>query len=168
MKNKYEIRGNVTAIIIHHSQLGRIEALIDTDDLPKAKNISGTWCAYKATTNGLYYVCGYDKGERPRLHSIIMNFPEKLMVDHINNNPLDNRKENLRLVTNAVNSQNRKGASKNNISSGYRNVTYHKASNSWGVRITKNGKRYSFGYYKDIEKANEVAAKARIELFGKA
>lgn len=54
------------------------------------------------------------------------NIPENMQVDHININPQDNRIDNLRLITNLHNSQNRK-KSKSNTSG----VT--------GVSITDNG-----------------------------
>jgi len=42
------------------------------------------------------------------MHRIIMNCPPGLLVDHINGNGLDNRKENLRIVTVEVNNNNAK------------------------------------------------------------
>lgn len=51
-------------------------------------------------------------GKRQRkkqwMHRIIMNCPRGLLVDHINGNGLDNRKENLRIVTVTVNNNNAK------------------------------------------------------------
>jgi hypothetical protein len=43
-----------------------------------------------------------------KMHRIIMNPPKNMVVDHINHDKLDNREENLRIVTRQVNARNRK------------------------------------------------------------
>ena len=42
-----------------------------------------------------------------RMHRLIANPPKGLVVDHINGNRLDNRRNNLRCVSQAINSWNR-------------------------------------------------------------
>lgn len=59
------------------------------------------------------------------LSRFIMNAPKGKVVDHINHDTLDNRRENLRVITNTKNLQNRKGACKHS-KSGIRNVHWHK------------------------------------------
>jgi hypothetical protein len=68
------------------------------------------------------------------LHRFILDFPVGI-VDHINRNPLDNRRTNLRIVTQAQNLMNR-GKNKNN-SSGYKGVYKHSNANVWVAEITK-------------------------------
>lgn len=46
------------------------------------------------------------KKQTIRLHRLIMNPPKELVVDHINRNRLDNRKSNLRCVTQKINAIN--------------------------------------------------------------
>ena len=41
------------------------------------------------------------------MHRLIMNNPIGLVVDHINNQTLDNRRENLRIVSQSENMANR-------------------------------------------------------------
>ncbi len=109
MKNEYEIRGDVAVIIVNSKKLGVKEALIDSEDLPLVSNISGSW-----TLNGYDkpYVVGrmgtvVGKRISESLHRYILgNVPRGLVVDHINRNPLDNRKTNLRIVTYEENARN--------------------------------------------------------------
>lgn len=76
---------------------------------------------------------GEDSRKFYRMHRIVLNAPEELQVDHINHNRLDNRKNNLRLVTNQQNSFN-------NTSEG---VYYKKDTNKWCACIMYNGKSHS-------------------------
>ena len=66
--------------------------------------------------------------------------------------------DHLRCVTAAQNASN-KGSK-----SGIRNV--HRVRGKWRVQVKKNGKRYSFGSYDDLDEAAEVAQAAREELLG--
>jgi hypothetical protein len=67
----------------------------------------------------------------------------KLVIDHINNNPLDNRLENLQIVTQRFNAFKKR----DNYSSKYKGVSWCKAKNKWVSRITINNKRYSLGVF---------------------
>lgn len=93
------------------------------------------------------------------LHRWIMNAPESLQVDHINRKPLDNRKQNLRLVTDAQNKQN-KGEQSNNRS-GISGVSYRKGSNKWRGRILVEGKRINLGSFDTKEEAGKAVLEAR-------
>ena len=86
-------------------------------------------------------------------------------IDHINANRQDNRIENLREATRSENQCNRSILKSN--SSGCQNVSWHKKSNAWVVRIMKNGKSKLIGYFKDLEFADLVATEARDLYHGK-
>ena len=102
MLNKYETCDGTTIIYApHKDQI--IEVLIDTEDLEKVKSISKYWKARRDVDR--YYIYTWDKG-MISLHRLIMNTPKELVVDHINHNPSDNRKSNLRNVTQYENMQN--------------------------------------------------------------
>src|SRR5258708_31028872 len=73
------------------------------------------------------------------LHREIINCLDNQMVDHINGNTLDNRKENLRICTKSQNGMNR-GKQKNNTS-GYKGVHFYKANKKWQAYISYNSKR---------------------------
>ena len=80
------------------------------------------------------YFRGKVNGKRIGLTNFIMNYYEDNIIDHINSNPLDNRKENLRIVTahqNSMNCKSRKSSSK------YIGVSKYKKSKKWKVYISK-------------------------------
>jgi len=77
--------------------------------------------------------------------------PDKMCIDHIDCNRQNNNIENLRLVTHSENSHNRK-ASKNNLSSGYKNIT-KKKWNTYEVKIYKNYKIVYNKSFKTLEEA---------------
>ena len=59
-------------------------------------------------------------------------------IDHINNNSLDNRIENLRILTHQQNQFNRTNPK------GY---NWHKNTNKWRAHINFNNKKIHIGYY---------------------
>src|SRR5699024_12816863 len=82
---------------------------------------------------------------------------KKRVVDHKNNNKLDNRKSNLRVITQSENKQNTKSPK---ITCVYK---YHYDRDKWIVVISVNGKSEHFGIFKNkqdaIRKAEEVRRK---------
>jgi hypothetical protein len=66
-----------------------------------------------------------------------------LVVDHINNNPLDNRVENLQVITQRHNSSK----DIKNKTSKYTGVCWHKALNKWRAYIKINDKQVHLGYF---------------------
>ena len=94
------------------------------------------------------------------LHKLILT--DACRVDHKNRNGLDNRRENLRYVTQSQNNMNR---SKNTLStSGYKGV--HKNGNSWSASIKIKGKKLHLGTYITKEEAALQYNKAALKHFG--
>lgn len=109
MKNMYEIKGNVTVIYINAA--GEVkDVLIDTEDLEKVKESTKNTFYGHRKGNGLYptALIGKVDGVKKyvRIHRVIMDCPEGLVVDHISGNTLDNRKSNLRICTHKENRKN--------------------------------------------------------------
>ena len=76
----------------------------------------------------------------------------KIVVDHKNNNPLDNRLENLNIISHRENiSKDRTGCS-----SKYTGVSWMKSSKKWIAYITIDGKRKHLGYFINELKASEA------------
>jgi len=53
------------------------------------------------------YAATMINGKKTYMHRLIMGLPKKKIVDHINNQTLDNRRENLRIITQKQNMRNR-------------------------------------------------------------
>ena len=85
---------------------------------------------------------------------------QDLVIDHINGNNKDNRKENLRLVTHAENQKNRSTPSNN--SSGHIGVYWSKRDQVYFSQININGKLTFLGNFKN--KKDAIAARKAAEI----
>lgn len=99
-----------------------------------------------------------------RLHRVIMNAPKGYEVDHINHNPLDNRRENLRICTHSQNMKNLKLRCDN--STGYRGVSPYGKSGKFRCTITCDGKTYYFNSFDTPEEAYERYKEMSKKLHG--
>jgi hypothetical protein len=86
------------------------------------------------------------------------------VIDHIDNDKLNNRVENLRPATKAENGYNSKLSKVN--TSGIKGVSWHKATQKWQVVMKANGKQIWLGCYSDIKDAEAAAKKNREQLHG--
>jgi len=80
-------------------------------------------------------------------------------IDHIDNTKTNNNIENLRSASRSENMKNMGFHRKNK--SGFKGVSWHKASDRWTVQLMVNNKKKYFGIYKDLELADLVAQEAR-------
>jgi hypothetical protein len=89
-------------------------------------------------------------------------FPKE--VDHIDNDILNNKIENLREVTRNQNCYNSKLRKDN--TSGVKGVSWSKIRKKWVVQLTVNGKLKRFGFYDDINCAKSVIEEMRTKYHG--
>jgi hypothetical protein len=138
---------------------GGLTAIIDDDDFDKIS--IRKWRSEKgyAKSGGAY--------NSVYMHRIITNAPIGMEVDHINGNPLDNRKCNLRICTGAQNRYNRPayGGKKKN-KSGYKGVWRPKNSKKYVAEIRYNLKKYHLGSFNTPEEAACAYNKKALEFFG--
>ena len=100
-----------------------------------------------------------------RMSRFLINAEKGQIVDHINHNTLDNRKNNLRICNRKENAQNMKKPSSNK--SGYKGVSWFKTRNKWRVAIVFNGKQIHAGYFENILDAAKAYNAAATKFFGK-
>lgn len=108
---------------------------------------------YAWWSGGHWYVrrCG-DNGTKIFMHRQILNAQKGEVIDHINNNGLDNRRKNIRKCTWQQNAMNMKPHK--DSSSKYKGVFWHKKGKKWSAQIRVNGHRNHLGLFvKEIDAA---------------
>lgn len=118
-------------------------AIVDDEDYSKISAYK--W--YVSGKNGNAYAATRINGGNVQMHRFILNPKSGVFVDHINRNPFDNRKENLRACTHQQNMFNQ--APPKNKTSKYKGVHWHKRDNRWVSSIRFNDKLFHLGNFKD-------------------
>ena len=111
------------------------------------------------------YPSTYNEGGSVRLHRLLLtDIPKGLVVDHIDRNKLDNRRKNLRIVTQKENCQNM--SSKPSNKSGVPGVFFDKRAQRWRAQISKNGKTTHVGIFDCFADAVEARKAAEKKFYG--
>ena len=125
------------------SNLGNVKSLRYSKEKQLTKTIDSTG----------YMKCGLTKDgklKNIRVHQLVAmaflnhfsNGNRSIVVDHIDNNKLNNKLENLQLITSRKNaSKDKKGVSK------YTGVCWFNRDKKWKAQIYKNGKQTHLGYF---------------------
>lgn len=151
MRNNYRIDGEVCYIECH-SKGKVVEVMISLRDLPRAEEYPLKWCV-KDSGDGHYYCFGVLNKKVYYLHRWILSPSPNNVVDHINNNGLDNRRENIREVSPSENALN-------NSSDG---VGFRKDIKKWRARVYVKGKEFHLGHFD----TKDAASKARSDFIKK-
>lgn len=136
------------------------EFYFDWEDFDKIKDYCWSECV--SPTTGYHML----KAKKPQSNNTIamshlLGFKHH---DHINRNPLDNRKENFRPASPTENAQNRSKRKDN--SSGITGVGWYKQTCKWLAHIRVNKKLINLGYFKDKNEAIVARLKAERQYFG--
>jgi len=135
------------------------------------------WSAYRiagTSANGNQHLYGFKAGFKKSIdgkvkkfwmHNIIMNPPSGYEVDHIDGDPLNNTRENLRVCTHAENCRNR-GKPSTGKTSKYTGVRKRFDRNKFEASIRVNGKSIHIGYFESEEDAAKAYDAKATEEFG--
>lgn len=141
--------------------IGGHEVLIDDGDAHVLS--SATWRVQVVGSRKYVY-----SGRRTLLHRLLLGLDgeprEHGVVDHINGNGLDNRRENIRVCRHSENLWNH-GRNRHNTS-GYKGVYRDKARSQWVAEISFDGKRIHLGRYATAEDAAAAYDRAAVERHG--
>lgn len=163
MRNNYRIEGDIVYIEIVRKDGAILETLIDLEDLELVNSYSSWYAQYSANRNRIY-AChsNLSRGTRQniKLHRVVMKVLEsKLPIDHIYHNTLDNRKSQLRIVTDQENSFN------TTKTKGY---SWDRSCKKWQARIYVANRLIYLGHFRREEDARNayLEAKAKYHIIG--
>jgi len=139
-------------------------ALVDDEDYEWLNQ----WGWFASQSRKEYYAVrtDYSNGGKKniKMHRVILGLTgPKQQGDHINGITLDNRRGNLRAVTNQQNSWNQKptkGSSK------FKGVSWKKEAKKWVVQLMVSGKKIHIGYFNCEIEAAHVYDQAAIKYYG--
>ena len=100
------------------------------------------------------------------MHRVITNAQGKESVDHINHDGLDNRRQNLRICTNAENIRNAKIQTGKKKTSKYKGVCWSSERRKWRSSIMINYHHIALGRFIREEDAAKTYDSAAIKYFG--
>jgi hypothetical protein len=148
--NEYDISGDIGVGYTFKN----IKFYFDLEDYDKIKEYCwGTRKGRIATT--------MKGGKTIEIHKFLLgDVPNGFEIDHIDRNPLNNCKSNLRIVIHKKNSYNSSLGINN--TSGFIGVGWSKKSCKWRAYIQIDGEHKGLGYY--INKQNAIIARLQAEL----
>lgn len=150
-----EPRGDHFAIPLH-DRSGSVLAytLISPEDVDWAKK-------WRWGVDGSGYARRNDRGRIVKLHREILGLTrgDGLEGDHINRDRLDNRRSNLRVVSNGENAQN--VTAHRDSTSAYRGVSWNRDCRKWQAHVYYDGRSRYLGLFASEQDAAEAAAQAR-------
>jgi len=99
------------------------------------------------------------------MHRMLLKPDRGKVVDHVNGNGLDNRRENIRICTLSQNNANFAVGGKRN-KSGYKGVSWHKSTQKWRATLLLGGKQHYLGIFDDKLEAARAYNVEALKCFG--
>lgn len=167
--NKWDICG---AIAYGYDSKGN-KFVIDVMDYNDCSNFCWSLSASGRHSKSGGYFCARksraDDHKTMMLHNYIWvkhncEIPSGYMVDHIDQDPANNKLSNLRLVTKSGNAIN--CAVRSHNKTGVTGVCWNSSKNGWRAYLTYDKKRIELGVYKNFNDAVKTRHDAEIQYFG--
>lgn len=159
--NDFYIDGNDAVFNVYNQANVKIcNFRIDKEDIDKIRY-------HKWRIGHKHIVTGSGAGNIRELSHVLLDIPKEdseTIVDHIDGNPRNNKKNNLRICTQQNNICNKAFMSNNTL--GFIGVSYDKARDRFSPEIRKDFKRYHLGRYKTLKEAVYVRYYAEGMFFG--
>lgn len=163
--NNYYEKDDCYELEIINTNNKNVKTYIDKDDYERVKQYKWSLSIHG---NDIRVICSQKGMNRQYLHQFVMKNTEKnKVVDHIDRNPLNNRKNNLRIVSRSINSTNAKPRTESK--SGIRGVYFRPARPGvaraswiceWSDNSGRHSKSFSISKYGE-EEAFRLAASLR-------
>ena len=175
--NIYKVFDDYVVFYITNRKKEKFEVKFSLCDLNKVLELDAkVYVFYNKCTDSYYARAtkylgmtsnGKSKNKCINMTTYIMDITDSKrdVVDHLNHDTLDNRRDNLRVTTITDNSKYRKGKNTNN-KSGYRNVCWLKDQSKYVVQLMVNGKNQRLGFFTDVEEAAKFAEQMREKHYG--
>lgn len=142
-----------------------VEVTIDDEDAERILQFK--WVYELHCRSKKPYILRKDKGKRVWLHREILGLPsgKHIQVDHINGDPTDNRKCNLRLCNRGADNAINRPKQKNNTT-GYKGIFLRKESGKYRAAIRVNQKLIHLGQFDNPKDAAQCYNEAAKKYFG--
>lgn len=136
--------------------------LVDVEELPLLLRYN--WRIVRVGRRRLPRVAATIGGEMIYLHRFLLAPLPSFVVDHVNRTPLDNRRRNLRIVTQRENTENSEG--QQNGSSRFKGVAWTTKRQKWTVFVGRKANRHLLGAFDCEIEAAQAYNRWVLEHFG--
>jgi hypothetical protein len=137
-------------------------ATIDAADADAVR--AHAWWAFKSSTNRSWYARTKIDGRFVSMQNFLMQPAPGMLVDHVDLNGLNNRRDNLRPATRSQNHYNRRA--QRGGSSRFKGVSFCKLTGKWRADICAERKPRLLGRFDDEEVAARAYDIAALALHG--